>query len=48
MVWDWISKKGNFDGLVSRSCDLPKKEIFDGLYKHFRGAFFENLLKKEI
>ena len=33
---------------ISRSCDLPKKDIFDGLHKHFGGAFFEKLPKKEI
>ena len=33
---------------ISRSCDLPRKEIFDGLHKHFWGAFSEKLPKKEI
>ena len=33
---------------VSRSCDLPKKEIFDGLHKHLRNVFAEIFPKKEI
>ena len=32
---------------ASRSCDLPKKEIFDGLHKYF-GEHFRKLPKKEI
>ena len=39
---------GGIYAYVSRSCDLPKKEIFDGLHKHFWEAFFEKLPKKEI
>ena len=39
---------GGIYAYVSRLCDLPKKEIFDGLHKHFWEAFFEKLLKKEI
>ena len=48
--WFWMGfpKKEILMDYVSRSCDLLKKEIFDGLYKHFRGAFFEKLPKKEI
>ena len=30
---------------VSRSCDLPKKDIFDGLHKHF-GEYFLKITKK--
>ena len=33
---------------VSKSCDLPKKDIFDGLHKHFWEAFSGKLPKKEI
>ena len=33
---------------ISRLCDLPKKEIFYGLHKHFWGAFSKKLPKKEI
>jgi len=38
---------------VNRTCDIPKKEIFDGLHKHFfddentKFPFME-ILKKEI
>ena len=35
----WPTKNENWRGIcvyVSRSCDLPKKEIFDGLHKHFK------------
>ena len=41
-------KKDILMDYVSRSCDLPKKEIFDGLHKHFGEAFSEKLPKKEI
>ena len=27
--------RGGVDAYVNRLCDLPKKEIFDGLHKHF-------------
>ena len=33
---------------VSRSCDCPKKEIFDGLHKCFKNAFGRDFPKKEI
>ena len=33
---------------VSRSCDLPKKEIFDGLHKHFGEVFSENYQKRKF
>ena len=33
---------------VSKLCDLLKKEIFNGLYKHFGEMFFEKLPKEEI
>ena len=39
---------GGVNAYVSRSCDLPKKEFFDSLYKHFGGACFKKLPKKEI
>ena len=39
---------GGIYAYVSRLCDLLKKEIFDGLCKHFWEVFFEKLLKKEI
>ena len=39
-------KEENLIDYVNRLYDLPKKEFFDGLYKHFGGAFFENLPKK--
>ena len=35
-------------GYVSRSCDLPKKEIFDGLHKCLKNAFGGVFPKKEI
>ena len=37
---------GGVDAYVSRSYDLPKKENFDGLHKHFWGAFSEKITKK--
>ena len=40
-------KKENLMDYVSRSCDLPKKENFDCLHKHFGRAFSEKLPKKE-
>ena len=46
----WPRKNKNcrrIGAYVSKSCDLPKKEIFDGLHKHFWGAFFKNYQKKE-
>ena len=33
---------------ISKSCDLLKKDIFDGLHKHFWEAFSKKLPKKEI
>ena len=33
---------------VSRSCDFPKKEIFDGLHKCLKNAFGGVFPKKEI
>ena len=36
-----IPKKGILMAYVGRSCDLPKRDIFNGLHKHFRGAFFK-------
>ena len=33
---------------ISRSCDLPKKEIFDGLHKHLKNDFGRVFPKKEI
>ena len=33
---------------VSRSCDFPKKEIFDGLHKHFLGGKFKKFPFLEI
>ena len=33
---------------VGRLCDLPKREIFNGLHKHFRRAFFKNYQNKKF
>ena len=33
---------------TSKSCDLPKKEIFDGLHKCLKNAFEGIIPKKEI
>ena len=46
-----IPKKGILMAYVSDhrkwfGMGFPKKEIFDGLYKHFGGAFSEKLPKK--
>ena len=41
-------QKDNLMDYISRPCDLPKKEIFDGLHKHFGEAFSEKFPKKEI
>ena len=35
-------------GYVSKSCDCPKKEFFDGLHKHFKIDFDMKFPKKEI
>ena len=35
-------------GCVSRSCDCPKKGIFDGLHKCLKNAFGGAFPKKEI
>ena len=47
----WPRKNKNCRGIgayISKSCDLPKKEIFDGLHKHFLGAFFKNYQKRKF
>ena len=39
-----IQEKQKLQGIgayVNKSCDLPKREIFNGLYKHFWGVFFK-------
>ena len=33
---------------VSRSCDLSKKEFFDGLHKHFWEHFLKNYQKRKF
>ena len=42
----WLKKVSV--GYVSRSCDLPKKEIFDGLHKCLKNAYGGVFPKKEI
>jgi len=42
----WLEKVGF--GYVSRSCDRPKKESFDGLHKHLKNAFEGVFPKKEF
>ena len=37
-----IQEKQKLQGIgayVNKSCNLPKKKIFDSLHKHFRGVF---------
>ena len=33
---------------ISRSCDLPKKEIFDGLHKRLKNGFGKNYQKRKL
>ena len=42
----WLKKGSVAD--VSKSCDLPKKETFDGLHKCLKNAFGGVIPKKEI
>ena len=42
----WLKKVSV--GYVSRSCDCPKREIFDGLHKCLKNAFGGVFPKKEI
>ena len=47
----WPRKNKNcrrIGAYVSKSCDLPKKEIFDGLHKHFWEHFPKNYQKRKF
>ena len=57
ILMDYISRScdlpkmkigGGVDAYVSRSCNLLKKDFFDGLHKHFWGAFSEKYQKRKF
>ena len=46
--WKKLPKKEILMAETSKSCDLPKKKIFDGLHKWSKNAFGGVFPKKEI